>query len=150
MPTTPVLSTEEQMVVFRLNSESYAIDIFRVNEIIKLREITPVPQTEPHIRGLVNLRGNTIPVIDLRARFLLPTQDDTDATRIIVVESEQGNLGLVVDEVNEVMTLQPEQVEATPSLVASTETEYVRGVAKQDDRLITLLDLDKALLAEAL
>ncbi len=145
MSAAPTLNTDEQLVVFRLAGESYGIDIFRVNEIIRLREITPIPRTDQHIRGLVNLRGKTIPVVDLHARFSIASNEDTDSTRIIVVESDQGNVGVVVDEVREVITLDPEQIEQTPALVTSVDTEFVRGVAKQNGQLITLLDLDKAL-----
>ncbi len=145
MSAAPTLASSEQLVVFRLDNESYGIEIFRVNEIIRLREITPIPRTGHHIRGLVNLRGKTIPVVDLHARFGLITIEDSDSTRIIVVESEHGNVGIVVDEVKEVITLTPEQVEQTPALVANVGTEFVRGVAKQDGQLITLLNLDKAL-----
>lgn len=143
--TATAIQTDQQLVVFRLDNESYGIEIFRVNEIIRLREITPIPRTGHHIRGLVNLRGKTIPVVDLHARFLLAPVDDTDSTRIIVVESEQGNVGIVVDEVKEVITLQPDQIEQTPALVASVSIDFVRGVAKQANQLITLLDLDKTL-----
>lgn len=147
MSSSPVLTQEEQMVVFRLGTESYGIHIFRVNEIIRLREITPIPRTESHIRGLVNLRGKTIPVVDLRVRLGLEALDDSESSRIIVVETDQGNVGIVVDEVREVMTLQPDQVESAPNLVISVSTDFVRGVAKSDGLLITLLDLDKALAA---
>jgi purine-binding chemotaxis protein CheW len=147
MSAAPAVQTDEQLVVFRLDNESYGIEIFRVHEIIRLREITPIPRTGEHIRGLVNLRGKTIPVVDLHARFELEPTEDTDATRIIVVETEQGNVGVVVDEVKEVITLDPEQIEQTPVLVASVSTEFVRGVAKQSGMLITLLDLDKALVS---
>ena len=139
--------SEEQTVVFLLGTESYGIDIFRVNEIIRLREITPIPRTESHIRGLVNLRGKTIPVVDLRARLALGESEDSDSTRIIVVDSEQGNVGIVVDAVREVITLQQGEVEETPPLVTDLSTDFVRGVAKQEAGLITLLDLDKALAA---
>jgi purine-binding chemotaxis protein CheW len=139
------IASDQQVVVFRLDRESYAIDIFRVNEIIRLREITPVPQTRPHIRGLVNLRGKTIPVVDIRSRFGLPPSPDVDSTRIIVVESEMGNVGIVVDEVSEVLSLTADSIEQTPSLVDTESTEFVRGIAHRQGRLITLLDLDKAL-----
>src|SRR6476619_3246865 len=115
MSAAPVLVTDEQLVVFCLDKESYGIEIFRVNEIIRLREITPIPRTGHHIRGLVNLRGKTIPVVDLHARFSLDSVEDSDSTRIIVVESDQGNVGIVVDEVKEVITLTPEQIEQTPA-----------------------------------
>lgn len=142
-----VVAEDQQTVVFRLAGESYGIEIFRVNEIIRLREITPVPRTEAHVRGLVNLRGKTIPVIDLRSRFSLPTAEETDSSRIIVVDSESGQIGVVVDAVTEVLTLQGEQIDKTPALVSDPDNQFVRAVAKTNDRLITLLDLDFALAA---
>lgn len=138
---------EQQTVVFRLADESYGIEIFRVNEIIRLREITPVPRTEAHVRGLVNLRGKTIPVIDLRTRFCLPESTESDSSRIIVVDSDSGQIGVVVDAVTEVLTLHEDQIDETPGLVADLNTQFVRAVAKTNDKLITLLDLDHALAA---
>lgn len=140
-------TNEFQNVVFHLNTELYGIDIFRVHEIIRLREITPIPKTPKHIRGLVNLRGKTIPVIDFRSKLKMPSTEDTEATRIIVVESEQGSIGLVVDSVKEVITIQRDEMEDAPILVAAGKTDFVLGLAKQGDTLITLLDLDKALAA---
>ncbi len=147
MASNGVTTDEQQTVVFRLGGESYGIEIFRVNEIIRIREITPIPRTESHIRGLVNLRGKTIPVVDLRARLNMASQEDSDTTRIIVVEGEHGNVGIVVDAVTEVITLENQQIEDTPPLVANLSTDFVRGVAKEEGHLITLLDLDKALAA---
>ncbi|MFW5697657.1 MAG: chemotaxis protein CheW [Fimbriimonadaceae bacterium] len=147
MSDTSAIENEYQTVVFRLGDESYGIEIFRVNEIIRLCQITPVPRTGMHIRGLVNLRGKTIPVVDLRRRLNLADAEDADATQIIVVESDQGNVGIVVDAVTEVITLTNDQLEDTPALVADNNTDFVRAVAKCDGDLITLLDLDKALAA---
>ena len=141
------LHDDQQTVVFRLADESYGIEIFRVNEIIRLREITPVPRTDIHVRGLVNLRGKTIPVIDLRSRFCLPECEETDASRIIVVESDSGQIGVVVDAVTEVLTLTGDQIEETPALVTDVNNQFVKAVAKTNDKLITLLDLDHALAA---
>ena len=141
------LRPEQQTVVFRLAGESYGIEIFRVNEIIRLREITPVPRTSQHVRGLVNLRGKTIPVIDLRSRFSLPASEETDSSRIIVVDSDSGQIGVVVDAVTEVMTLQGDQIDDTPALVSDPSNQFVKGVAKSNDKLITLLDLDFAIAA---
>ncbi len=101
----PEARKELQTVVFRLGTEFYGIDIFRVNEIIRMRDITPVPRTEPHIRGLVNLRGKTIPVVDIRMRMNLPESEDAESTRIIVVDTAHGNVGIVVDAVTEVVSL---------------------------------------------
>ncbi|MCB0826399.1 MAG: chemotaxis protein CheW [Fimbriimonadaceae bacterium] len=138
---------DRQTVVFRLADESYGIDIFRVNEIIRLREITPVPRTDQHIRGLVNLRGKTIPVVDLHVRFGSIEASETENSRIIVVESDNGNVGVIVDAVTEVMTLHGDQIEETPALATDESNEFVKGVAKHGEQLITLLDLDKALAA---
>jgi purine-binding chemotaxis protein CheW len=141
------LHDEQQTVVFRLGPEFYGIDIFRVNEIIRLREITPIPRTEPHIRGLVNLRGKTIPVVDLRIRMNLPEEADTESTRIIVVETAHGNVGIVVDAVTEVASIGAESIDEAPQLVNDVAAEFVRGVAKRESDLVTLLDLDMALAA---
>ena len=138
---------EQQTVVFRMGKESYGIDIFRVHEIIRMCEITPIPRTDSHIRGLVNLRGNTIPVVDLSARLELEAVEETDSTRIIVVESDKGNIGIIVDAVTEVITLQPDQIEGTPALVTDAATDFVKAVARREDHLVTLLDLDKTLAA---
>jgi purine-binding chemotaxis protein CheW len=143
--STVAAPSDQQVVVFRLDGESYGIDIFRVNEIIRLREITPLPQTRRHIRGLVNLRGKTIPVVDLRSRFGMAEVPDAETTRIIVVESEHGHVGVVVDEVCEVLRIEAAEVESTPSLVDTEATDFVQGIAQRQGRLITLLDLDKAL-----
>ena len=146
--TTEIRSGDElQTVVFRLGPEFYGIDIFRVNEIIRLREITPIPRTEAHIRGLVNLRGKTIPVVDLRVRMNLPEEADSESTRIIVVETDHGNIGIVVDSVTEVVSIPNGTIDEAPQLVDNLAADFVRGVAKRESDLITLLDLDHALAA---
>jgi len=147
MANEEVKRADEQVVVFLLDKESYGIDIFRVSEIIRLREITPIPKSEEHIRGLVNLRGKTIPVVDLRVRFRLKAQDETDLSRIIVVEAAESQVGIVVDAVTEVVNLEGENIEAAPGLVTELDADFVRGVAKTETGIITLLDLDQALVA---
>jgi len=147
MSTQEALTEEQQTVVFRMGEESYGIDIFRVHEIIRMREITPIPRTNTYIRGIINLRGKTIPVVDLSVRLQLDDPEVTDDTRIIVVENESRNIGFIVDEVTEVITLQADQIEDTPALVTDVSTDFVKAVARCDDRLITLLDLDKTLAA---
>lgn len=144
---TEVARSDQQSVIFRLGNESYGIDIFSVNEIIRMREITPIPQTDAYICGLVNLRGKTIPVVNLHVRLALPEVEESDKTRIIVVDSPNGNVGIIVDEVNEVVTLKADLIEETPPMVKDEASDYVCGVARLDDHLITLLDLDKALAA---
>ena len=147
MSTQEALAEEQQTVVFRMGEESYGIDIFRVHEIIRMREITPIPRTNTYVRGIINLGGKTIPVVDLSVRLQLDSPEETDDTRIIVVENESGNIGIIVDEVTEVITLQADQIEDTPALVTDVSTDFVKAVARCDDHLITLLDLDNTLTA---
>lgn len=134
---------DEQVVVFRLESERYGLDIFRVNEIIRTREITPIPHTEPSMRGLVNLRGKTIPVVDLRIRFGTTVDEDVETARIIVVEADGSQIGLVVDEVCEVCTIPGDSIEPPPSLVEGVDC--IHGVTRRNDQLVALLDLDRTL-----
>jgi purine-binding chemotaxis protein CheW len=142
-----MVRADEQSVVFQLRNEFYGLDIFRVVEIIRLREITPIPKTDEHVRGLVNLRGKTIPVIDLGIRFGLGLTKDGDSVRIIVVDSENGHVGVLVDAVREVIQLSADKVEGPPAVSDRVRADFIRGVAKEDGGLITLLDLDTALAA---
>ena len=136
-----------QLVVFQLGEESFGIDIFRVNEIIRLKEITPLPGTESHVKGLINLRGKTIAVIDLRLRLGMPATDSTEASRIIIVNVGTENIGVVVDAVTEVLNLAQSDLQPTPDLVSELKTEFIWSLAKRHDRILTLLNLDRAIAA---
>jgi purine-binding chemotaxis protein CheW len=138
---------ESQVVVFRLGAESYGIEIFRVNEIIRMRDITPIPGADHHIEGLINLRGKTIPVVDLRAKLNMDCASSTNSTRIIVVEAGAEKIGVIVDAVTEVMTLSSESIEDRPELLADARTDYALSLAKNENQIITILDLDQALAA---
>ncbi len=139
------ISQDEQIVVFRLGPELYGVDIFRVSEIVRPQATTRLPQSESHVRGLIDLRGKTIPVLDLGSRLGLPAAEASDKSRVVVVEGETGLVGLAVDEVREVLTIDAAQTEAPPAAAGQGSGEYVRGVTKRADRLIVLLDLDRAL-----
>ena len=137
-------------LTFSLADEVYAIEITRVKEIIGLHDITPVPQAPKYIKGVINLRGKVVPVIDLRLKFGLQPEAYTERTCIIVLEvvMAEGMLdytGVVVDAVSEVMNLDPENIEPTPPLGVQVDTEYIRGMARLDDRVRILLDVDQAL-----
>ncbi|HHX66032.1 MAG TPA: chemotaxis protein CheW [Chloroflexi bacterium] len=138
-------TTEEQVVVFSLAGEHYGLDISRIQGIIKLPEITRVPRAPRFVEGIINLRGAIVPVIDLRKRFRLGERTDTRETRIINVEMGDHLVGLIVDAVEEVLNIPPDAVEPTPELVTTLDSAYLRGIAKLDDRLVILLDLDRAL-----
>lgn len=139
---------EQQLVVFRIGSELYGIDIFRIHEIIRRRGITAIPGTPDHLLGLVNLRGKTVPVVDLGRLFGIDDSPNAeDSERIVVVESEQGNIGLMVDEVREVATVSLESIDEAPEMLVSACVEFIKGIAKRESELISVLDLDKALAA---
>jgi purine-binding chemotaxis protein CheW len=132
-----------QLVSFRLDKEEYGIEITRVREIILMGEITRVPETPPHIKGLINLRSTVIPIVDLRLRFGLPEEAPTDHTRIMVVNVAGKTIGIVVDAVSEVLRISAEQIAPPPPTVAGLNNEYLTGLVKLDDRMLILLDIDK-------
>jgi purine-binding chemotaxis protein CheW len=138
---------------FQLAAEEYAIQVMKVREIVKLQHITAVPETPSELKGVINLRGKVIPVVDLRLRFGLAAKDYDERTCIIVVElghAASGPMGVIVDEVNEVRTLQESDVQDTPDFGSGVETPYLLGMAKVEDRVTILLDIDQALAASDL
>ena len=140
-----VKQDERQLVVFDLSAESYGVDIGAVREIIRLQEITKVPRTPEFVEGVINLRGGVIPVIDLRKRFELTLAEETSDNRIVVVDISGQNIGVVVDAVTEVLRINSDLIEPPSSVITTAESEYLLGIAKLDDRLIILLDLNQVL-----
>ncbi len=137
-----------QLVSFRLAQEEYGIEITKVQEIILMGEITRVPQTPPYIKGLINLRSSVIPIVDLRLRFGLSQEEQTDETRIMVVNVAGKTIGIVVDAVSEVLRISHEQIAPPPPTVAGLGREYLTGLVRLDNRLLILLDIDKILTQE--
>ncbi len=139
------VQAEEQLVVFGLTQELYGVDIGRVQEIIRMQTITEVPRAPEFVEGVINLRGGIIPVIDLRKRFGMSHDDHDKETRIVVVEMGGQRVGLVVDRVSEVLRVPTANIEPPSALVTTVESAYLRAIAKLEDRLIILLDLDRVL-----
>lgn len=136
---------EEQLVVFRLAEELYGLDIGMVQEIMTWHPVTRVPRTPHFVEGILNLRGQIIPVIDLRKRFGIANADVAQGTRIVVAEIEGLVVGLVVDGVSEVLRVPADRIEPPSPVLASVDTAFIRGVAKMDERLIVLLDANRIL-----
>ena len=136
---------EQQLVVFRLGSEKYGIDIGRVQGIERMQPVTVVPRAPHFVEGVINLRGQITPVINLRARFGFAKAESTKETRIVVVYMQDQWVGLVVDAVEGVSRLNSSQIEPPSAFVRSAESGYLRGIAKIEDGLLILLDLDKVL-----
>lgn len=135
-----------QYVVFRLAAEEYAFDIASVKEIRDLEQVAKVHRSPAYIEGVMNLRGKLVTVVDLRKRLNIEAKTPDDLSKIVVVEAPDAPVGFLVDEVMEVVRVADSSIEAAPSYVADgLEAEYVSGIAKMDDRLITIVDPVKIL-----
>ena len=137
------MSESTQVVSFKLGPEEYGVDIAQVQEINRMVAVTNVPRAPVFMEGVINLRGQLIPIIDLRTRFGMPRAEHTKNTRIVVTEIGTKRVGMVVDSVSEVLRLPLDAIEPAPDMITGVDTEYIRGVGKVDDRLIILLDLAK-------
>ena len=139
---------ETQLVVFMLNEEEFACDINNVREVVKMLKVTPLPKSIDFVEGVINMRGEVIPVIDLRKRFGMDEAERNDANRIIIAEVEGQMFGLIVDSVSEVARIPNEQIQEAPSQVAGGRTELITGVGKIDDRMLIILDIKRILSTE--
>ena len=136
---------ERQLVVFDLNEEVYGVDISAVREIIRMQEITRVPRAPEFIEGVINLRGKVIPVVDLRKRFSMPGPERTEEHRIVVVDVDGQDIGMVVDAVTEVSRVPSNSIEPPSSVITTNDSAYLTGIVKTDDKLIILLDIAKVI-----
>lgn len=139
---------ENQIVVFELGSEHFGVEIAQVESIIKMQPITRLPHVSNFVEGVTNLRGKVLPVIDLRKRFGLASQEANQNSRIVVVSLEQTEVGMIVDSVSEVLTVPEGSVEPAPAITSSVDTAFITGIAKLDQRLVILLDLHRILTNE--
>lgn len=136
-------------LTFKLGVEEYGLEILKVQEIMKMVEITKVPRTPEFVRGVINLRGKVIPVVDLRLKFGMEIRDTTEKTCVIVVQvahaSGSVTMGTIVDEVSEVLDIAGEQIEPAPEFGAAVDTAFILGMGKVAKRVVMLLDIDKVL-----
>lgn len=142
-------------LTFTLGRESYGVAVLKVREIIRLADITAVPQMPEYVKGVINLRGKIIPVVDLRLKFNLANAQTSDSTCIVVVQIQSGSgiktqMGLIVDAVEEVANINASDIEDTPDFGSVLDTEYILGMAKMKGGVKTLLDIDRVLTASAL
>ncbi|HOQ49376.1 MAG TPA: chemotaxis protein CheW [Candidatus Kapabacteria bacterium] len=139
-----------QLVSFHIEEEEFAVDILNIQGINRMMNITRVPNTPAFVEGIINLRGQVIPVVNLRKRLGFPPKEPDKATRIIVVEIGKRVIGFIVDSVNEVLRISSSITEPPPPMVAGIDSEYITAVGKLEDRLLILLDLEKVLSGEEL
>jgi purine-binding chemotaxis protein CheW len=136
-----------QYLTFQLREEDFALDVSNVREILEFNSVTKVPRTPDYMRGVINLRGSVVPVLDMRLKFGMSITEKTVDTCIIVVEvlieGEHTIIGALVDSVQEVFSLEPDQIEPVPTIGTQLNTEFIKGMGKKDDRFIIILDIDK-------
>ena len=143
-----------QFLTFKLADEVYALDIGKVREVLDFTTVTRVPRTPDFMRGVINLRGSVVPVVDLRLKFGMTATEKTANTCVIItevaVDGDTMVLGALADSVQEVLDLEPEQISAPPKIGTKLRTEFIRGMGKRDDRFIIILDIDKVFSLEEL
>jgi purine-binding chemotaxis protein CheW len=134
-----------QYVTFRLDDETYGINVMQIQEVLRYGEIAPVPGSPDYVLGIINLRGNVVTVIDTRRRFGLNDADITDASRIVVMESADQVMGILVDSVAEVVYLKSSEIEAAPNVGSEESARFIQGVCNKNGELIILVEFDKML-----
>ncbi|MBL4608607.1 MAG: chemotaxis protein CheW [Pseudomonadales bacterium] len=132
-----------QWVTFKLDNETYGINVMQVQEVLRHTEIAPVPGAPSYVMGIINLRGNVVTVIDTRQRFGLQPDDVTDQSRIVIIEAEGQVIGILVDSVSEVVYLRQSEIESTPSIGNEDNGRFIQGVCNKNDELLILVELDK-------
>ena len=134
---------ETQFVVFKLGKEEYGVDIMQVKEIVSYKEPVKVPNTPNFIEGIINLRSEIKPIVNLKKRFNINGESIDEETRIIVMNIDSKQVGFIVDDASEVITISDDNIEAAPDIIAGIDRRYITGIGKVNDRILILLDLDK-------
>jgi len=134
-----------QWVTFHLDAETYGINVLQVQEVLRMTEIAPVPGAPDYILGIINLRGNVVTVIDARCRFGLASRESDDSTRVIIIETDNVIVGILVDSVGEVVNLRASEIEAAPNVGNEESSKYIQGVYCKGEDMLILVDLNKLL-----
>ena len=134
-----------QWVTFRLDGETYGINVMQVQEVLRYSEIAPVPGAPAYVLGIINLRGNVVTVLDTRHRFGLIPAEVTDQTRVVIIESDSHVIGILVDAVAEVVYLRESEIETAPNVGNEESAKFIQGVCNKNDQLLILVELDKLL-----
>ena len=134
-----------QWVTFKLEMETYGINVMQVQEVLRYTEIAPVPGAPSYVLGIINLRGNVVTVIDTRSRFGLESNEITDNTRVVIIEAEKQVIGILVDSVAEVVYLKASEIDVAPNVGNDESAKFIQGVSNRDGELLILVDLDQLL-----
>jgi purine-binding chemotaxis protein CheW len=139
------MTNEKKYLTFALGHEEYGLEILQVREIIGLMEVTALPEVPPYVKGVINLRGKIIPVVDLRLKFGMSSMDYTSETCIIVLHLHDAPIGILVDKVREVLDIGEDSIEPVPSFGTSVHADYIKGIGKVGDKVKILLDIERVL-----
>ena len=140
----------QQFVTFNISSELYGVDVLKVHEIIGMTEITHVPNSLSFMKGVINLRGNVVPVVDLRIKFKMEKREYDQHTVIIIVEVMNRSIGMIVDAVSDVLDIAVSGIQDTPHFSANIETDYIMSIGRKEEQLVIILDVDKILTSDEL
>ena len=139
-----------EYVTFAIGEETYGVEVLKVQEIIGMTQITHVPNSMDFMKGVINLRGSVVPVVDMRIKFRMDEREYDAFTVILIVEVQERLIGLIVDSVSDVVGIPVESMQETPHFSANIETDYIKGIGNRDDQLIIILDVDEILSSEEL
>ncbi|HKP13588.1 MAG TPA: chemotaxis protein CheW [Blastocatellia bacterium] len=139
------MAAKQQMIIFRVGAEEFAVDIMLVKEVVMMREITPVPETAAFVEGVMNLRGSLVPVVDLRKRLRARRAADGTDRRILIARLENKPIGLIVDGASEVVRVSRDMIEPAPDVIRELDADYVAGIINLGERFVTLMDVERAL-----
>jgi purine-binding chemotaxis protein CheW len=137
--------SQDQFVTFTLGDEEYGVEVLKVQEIIGHQGFTKVPNVPNFVKGVLNLRGSVVPVIDLRIKFNMPERDYDNFTVILILEVDERVIGAIVDAVSDVVSLQESEIQSTPDFSSGIRADFISGMGRKDDKLIMILDIDKVL-----
>ncbi|MEI0581323.1 chemotaxis protein CheW [Brachyspira pilosicoli] len=136
------------LVTFRLGNNEYAIDIMQAKEIIKMEKITLIPNAPNYVEGVINLRGNIIPIVDLKKRFNLEENEGEKNTGIIIVKIDDVDMGIIIDAISKVVSISNSNIQPPPPMLSGIGQKYIKGVAKLEDKLLVVLDLEKLIVGD--
>lgn len=138
----------KQLISFNVGAEEYGLDLLRVKEVIRMRQITWLPRVPSCVKGIINLRGDIIPIVDLRDRFGLQAQEETEMKRVIVVEVKGRPVGMVVDSASQVVRVPADQFDQPPAVMGESSRDFITAVGKMKDKLVLMIDVDRILSTE--
>ncbi|MEI0531850.1 chemotaxis protein CheW [Brachyspira pilosicoli] len=136
------------LVTFKLGNNEYAIDIMQAKEIIKMEKITLIPNAPDYVEGVINLRGNIIPIVDLKKRFNLEENEGEKNTGIIIVKIDDVDMGIIIDAISKVVSISTSNIQPPPPMLSGIGQKYIKGVAKLEDKLLVVLDLEKLIVGD--